>query len=102
MQVLRFTSLSRFNFSHNKIPIRNMSAFQSRIVFQDPVPSDIEISQSIPPLPIEDIAESAGLLKSEIFPYGKNKCKVALEVRDRLASQEDGNYVVVTGINPTP
>lgn len=79
-----------------------MSQFQSRVVFQNPVPSDIEISQSIAPLPIEDIAEAAGLLKSEIFPYGKNKCKVGLEARDRLASQEDGNYVVVTGINPTP
>ena len=34
--------------------------------------------------------------------YGSLKCKVSLEVRDRLANQEDGNYVVVTGINPTP
>lgn len=79
-----------------------MSSFQSRIVFQEPVPSDIEISQSIPPLPIEEIAASAGLLKTEIFPYGTNKCKVSLDARERLAAQEDGNYVVVTGINPTP
>ena len=79
-----------------------MSEFHHRVVFQEPVPSDIEISQSIEPLPIEQIAQSCGLLKNEIFPYGTNKCKVSLDVRDRLAAEEDGNYVVVTGINPTP
>lgn len=34
--------------------------------------------------------------------YGSNKAKISLAVRDRLASQPDGNYVVVTAINPTP
>ena len=34
--------------------------------------------------------------------YGSNKLKVSLAVRDRVASQQDGNYVVVTAINPTP
>ena len=28
--------------------------------------------------------------------------QVNLEVRDRLKDVQDGNYVVVTGINPTP
>lgn len=28
--------------------------------------------------------------------------QVSLGIRDRLADQKDGNYVVVTGINPTP
>jgi formyltetrahydrofolate synthetase len=80
-----------------------MSSFVApEINFLEPVPSDIEISQSITPLPIEKIAEYAGLLKEEIFPYGSNKCKISLAARARLANQEDGNYVVVTGINPTP
>ncbi|RYG59101.1 formate--tetrahydrofolate ligase, partial [archaeon] len=80
----------------------NMSSEQSRVVFQDPVPSDIEISQSITPLPISEVIEAVGVQKDEYFLYGTNKCKVSLAIRDRLASQSDGNYVVVTGINPTP
>ena len=31
-----------------------------------------------------------------------NISKIDLSVRDRLAESPDGNYVVVTGINPTP
>lgn len=79
-----------------------MSSFASKVVFKNPVPSDIDVSQSITPAPIDLIAEAAGLHKDEYFLYGKNKCKVSLAVRDRLAHQADGNYVVVTGINPTP
>lgn len=79
-----------------------MSAFNSKITFLNPVPSDIEISQSIEPAPINEIAESAGLHKDEFFLYGTNKCKISLSVRDRLKDNKDGNYIVVTGINPTP
>jgi formyltetrahydrofolate synthetase len=79
-----------------------MSAFNTSIVFHDPVPSDIEISQSISPLPIEKVAEAAGLHKDEIFSYGPTKCKVSLDVRKRFMNEPNGNYVVVTGINPTP
>lgn len=79
-----------------------MSAFRQKVVFQDPVPSDIEISQSIQPAPISEIAEALGLQKDEYLPYGSDKAKVTLKVRERLADQKDGNYVVVTGINPTP
>eukprot|EP01036_Dinobryon_divergens_P028669 gene28669-37652_t len=81
-----------------------MSAFlpNDDLVFLDPVPSDIEVSQSITPAPIYKVAEAAGLLPGEYHLYGSVKCKVGLEVRDRLAAQNDGNYVVVTGINPTP
>lgn len=74
----------------------------SSLQFLDPVPSDIEVSQSITPEPIGSIAESIGLLPDEVLPYGTTKCKVSLSVRDRLAAQANGNYVVVTGINPTP
>ena len=69
---------------------------------QEPVPSDIAISQSIEPVHISEIAEKAGILPEELDLYGRNKAKVSLSVRDRLANQKDGNYVVVTGINPTP
>lgn len=79
-----------------------MSAFRQKVVFRTPVPSDIEISQAIQPAPIADIASALGLEQDEFLPYGSNKAKVSLSVRDRLAGNNDGNYVVVTGINPTP
>jgi len=77
-----------------------MSAF--KLEFKNPVPSDIEVSQSITPAPIGEIIESVGVLPGEYDLYGSCKCKVSLSVRERLANSADGNYVVVTGINPTP
>ena len=43
-----------------------------------------------------------GLADDEVIPWGIAKAKVSLEARDRRKDQPDGNYVVVTGINPTP
>jgi hypothetical protein len=67
-----------------------------------PVPSDIDVSQSIEPFHISEIAEAIGILPSELDPYGSHKAKVHLSVGTRLKDVSDGNYVVVTGINPTP
>jgi len=67
-----------------------------------PVPSDIEISQAAKPEPIGAIAEKAGILDTEFEPYGHFCGKVSLDVRKRLEHVPDGNYVVVTGITPTP
>lgn len=74
----------------------------SGLVLRDPVPSDIEVSQSVTPIHISQIAEKIGVLPTEYDLYGSNKAKISLAVRDRLQAQKDGNYVVVTGINPTP
>ncbi|KAF6731607.1 C-1-tetrahydrofolate synthase, cytoplasmic [Oryzias melastigma] len=38
----------------------------------------------------------------EVELYGKTKAKVQLSIMERLKSQPDGKYVVVTGITPTP
>uniref|UniRef100_A0A7S3Q916 formate--tetrahydrofolate ligase n=1 Tax=Chaetoceros debilis TaxID=122233 RepID=A0A7S3Q916_9STRA len=71
-----------------------------------PVPSDIQISHDIVKevglLSIDQLAKDAGIEESEIIPWGIAKAKVSLAVKDRLADSPDGNYVVVTGINPTP
>ncbi|HEY53536.1 MAG TPA: formate--tetrahydrofolate ligase, partial [Caldilineae bacterium] len=67
-----------------------------------PVPSDIEIAQSVEPIDISIIAEELGLLPEELELYGNKKAKVRLEVRDRLADRPDGKYVLVTAITPTP
>jgi Mrp family chromosome partitioning ATPase len=67
-----------------------------------PTPSDIDIAQSISPLPISEIAASAGILPEELELYGQTKAKVDLSVLKRLQDAPQGNYVVITGINPTP
>ena len=54
------------------------------------------------PIPISTVAQAAGILSSELTPYGNDKAKVSLKVRDRLKDIPDAHYVVVTGINPTP
>ena len=70
--------------------------------FLDPVPSDIAVSQSIKPLHIGKVASAMGCQPEEVDLYGPVKAKISLKVRERLAHVEDGNYIVVTGINPTP
>ena len=53
-----------------------MASFsRSAIQFKNPVPSDIEISQSITPQPINFIADAAGLTPDEYDLYGKTKAK---------------------------
>ena len=66
------------------------------------VPSDLEIAQAARPLPIQEIAAEAGILPDELELYGKTKAKVHLSIRDRLKSQPNGKYIVVTAITPTP
>jgi hypothetical protein len=60
------------------------------------------VSQAITPLPIEQVAKDAGVLDEELELYGSSKGKVKLDVLDRLSGQEQGRYVVVGGITPTP
>ena len=68
----------------------------------EPVPSDIDVAQSVPPLPIADVAAAAGILPSELHPVGHTMAKVQLAVTERLASQPDGHYVLIAGVTPTP
>ncbi|MCS6826344.1 MAG: formate--tetrahydrofolate ligase, partial [Caldilinea sp.] len=67
-----------------------------------PVPSDLEIAQSVTPLPIQQIAEEVGILAEELELYGPYKAKVSPDVRERLKDRPNGNYIVVTAITPTP
>lgn len=69
---------------------------------ESPVPSDIQISRSQEPKPISTLAEEVGLLVGEVSPYGSKKAKISLSVLERLKDQQDGKYVVVAGITPTP
>ncbi len=67
-----------------------------------PVPSDIDIAQSVDPLPITEIAVDIGLKPDELVSYGKYMAKVKLGVKERLSNETNGNYVDVTAITPTP
>jgi formate--tetrahydrofolate ligase len=67
-----------------------------------PVPKDLDIAQSAALLPIAEVARRAGLREDDLEPYGRHKAKVRLDVRERLAGQPNGKYVVVTAITPTP
>lgn len=67
-----------------------------------PVPSDIDIALSQTPKPITSLAREMKLTEAELEPYGDYKAKVRLEVLERLGHRENGKYIVVTGINPTP
>ncbi|XP_047350753.1 C-1-tetrahydrofolate synthase, cytoplasmic isoform X2 [Vespa velutina] len=69
---------------------------------QRPVPSDIAISRSQTYKPIVSLAEEIGLLPNELSPYGDNKGKISLNVLNRLKNQQNGKFVVVAGITPTP
>jgi len=79
-----------------------MGVSSSSIEFKDPVPSDIEVSQSVTPFEIKEIAERSGIKAQELDLHGSYKGKVKLSLLDRVKDQIDGNYVVCTGINPTP
>lgn len=68
----------------------------------DPVPPDLAVAQSVEPLPIGEVAAAAGLLPNELFPVGHTMAKVQLSVLDRLAGQNEGHYVLVAGVTPTP
>lgn len=94
-------TLQRMSASINAVtPLVAKAA--ARVKYEPKVPSDIDISQSIAPLHISEVAADCGLLPNEVDLYGPNKAKVHLSVRERLRDVSPGNYVVVTGINPTP
>jgi methylenetetrahydrofolate dehydrogenase (NADP+)/methenyltetrahydrofolate cyclohydrolase/formyltetrahydrofolate synthetase len=59
--------------------------------------SDIVISRSCVPKPIDRLATEVGMLSDEVELYGKTKAKVQLDIISRLRAQPDGKYVVVTG-----
>ncbi|XP_070972998.1 C-1-tetrahydrofolate synthase, cytoplasmic [Oncorhynchus clarkii lewisi] len=92
-------SAKRFLESHQP---GKWSITYTKLILQKPVPSDIVISRSCVPKPIDRLAMEVGLLSDEVELYGKTKAKVQLDIISRLRAQPDGKYVVVTGITPTP
>ncbi|KAK6304341.1 hypothetical protein J4Q44_G00249270 [Coregonus suidteri] len=92
-------SAKRFLESHQP---GKWSITYTKLILQKPVPSDIVISRSCVPKPIDRMAREVGLLLEEVELYGKTKAKVQLDILKRLRAQPNGKYVVVAGITPTP
>uniref|UniRef100_A0A674DTC5 C-1-tetrahydrofolate synthase, cytoplasmic n=1 Tax=Salmo trutta TaxID=8032 RepID=A0A674DTC5_SALTR len=69
---------------------------------QKPQPSDTAIAHSFTPKTIGRLAREVGLFSEEVEHYGTTRAKVRLEALNRLKTQPDGKYLVVTGITPTP
>lgn len=59
--------------------------------------TDIEIANSVKPLPIGEIADSLGLTEENIEFYGKYKCKIE-PVKTQNSTDK---LILVTAINPT-
>lgn len=64
--------------------------------------TDLEIAQSVTPLPITEIGSQLGFHAEELTFYGRDKAKVSLKTLDRLRDAPKGRYILVTAINPTP
>ncbi|MGL4849014.1 MAG: formate--tetrahydrofolate ligase [Clostridium sp.] len=64
--------------------------------------NDIQIAQEAKMEHILKIAEKLGLSEDDIEMYGKNKCKLSLDILEKSKEKEDGKLVLVTAINPTP
>ena len=73
-----------------------------KLILKQQVPSDLDIAQSVEPLPIKEITDDLGIRPEEIELYGPFKAKINLEIRDRLKDLPNGKYVDVTAITPTP
>jgi formate--tetrahydrofolate ligase len=64
--------------------------------------SDIEIAQSTELLPIDRIADKAGIDREYIELYGDYKAKIDYNILNKLKDREDGKLILVTAITPTP
>ncbi len=64
--------------------------------------TDIEIANLAHKKPIEEIADSLGLVPEEFDLYGKYKAKIDMSVLKRLETKPNGKLVLVTAISPTP
>ena len=64
--------------------------------------SDIEIAQSTPMLPIEEVARGAGIDGKYPEFYGRSKAKIDYVNLLKDSKRPDGKLVLVTAITPTP
>ena len=64
--------------------------------------SNLEIARKAKIKPIEDIAKSLGVLKTELEPYGRYMAKISLKTLKRLKNRKGTKFITVTAVTPTP
>jgi len=64
--------------------------------------SDSSIARKIRLKNIEDIAKDIGIPKKYVEPWGQYKAKINLRFFNSVESRNDGKYIVVSAITPTP
>eukprot|EP00929_Paragymnodinium_shiwhaense_P001967 TRINITY_DN102173_c0_g1_i1.p1 TRINITY_DN102173_c0_g1~~TRINITY_DN102173_c0_g1_i1.p1 ORF type:complete len:653 (-),score=179.00 TRINITY_DN102173_c0_g1_i1:75-2033(-) len=76
----------------------------TKLECKSPVPSDIDIAQSVKPTQVRKIFTECfpKLTQDDVFSYGPYKGKLDLNCWDKVKDGPDGHYVVVCGVNPTP
>lgn len=72
------------------------------LITKSPVPSDFEISKAQTPKQISQVATELDIKPNELEQFGEYKAKISDSVLDRLKDRENGKYVLVAGITPTP
>jgi len=63
--------------------------------------NDLQIANSVTPLPIQQIAAKIGIAADQLEFYGKYKAKLPLDLIDEEKANQ-GNLILVTAITPTP
>lgn len=51
---------------------------------------------------ITEIARAIGIDTEYLIPYGKHKAKIDINVLNNTKNQQNGKYIIVTAITPTP
>lgn len=65
-------------------------------------PKNLEVARKAKLLPAEEIAESMGIGRHLLEPYGDAVAKIKLEAIEELSERPKAKYVVVSAITPTP
>ncbi|MBR0213251.1 MAG: formate--tetrahydrofolate ligase, partial [Solobacterium sp.] len=63
--------------------------------------NDLRIAQAAVLEDINIIADKAGIDRKYLEPYGTNKAKISLQVREDRKDGPDGKLILVTAITPT-
>jgi len=64
--------------------------------------NDLQISRSITPSHIFEIAKFLRISSDDLIPFGRYKAKVNLGLLDAINHRPLGQYILVTAMNPTP
>ena len=63
--------------------------------------SDIEIAQSAKLMPVQELTANFGIHEDCVFPYGKYKAKICLDVFSKVENNPSGKIILVTAMTPT-